>query len=40
MEKYDYRAVSTIAKFILEKRNDPEYQKNYQKWLKEQEVKK
>lgn len=37
--KYDYRATNIIAQFIIKMRDDPEYQKNYQKWLKEQERK-
>ena len=38
--KCNRRATDIIAQFILEKRNDPEYQEGYQKWLREQEVKK
>ena len=38
--KCNRRATDIIAQFIIKMRDDPEYQKNYQKWLKEQGAKK
>ena len=36
--KYD-QAVDKIAKYIIAMRDDPEYQRKYQKWLTEKERK-